>query len=72
MMLNSEGNLYRHQNRLEEARKEYEEALKIDRDLAHKNQETYLMSQLMLSTGSGRWGGLQRFDQPSVLRTIMQ
>jgi hypothetical protein len=22
--------------------------------------------------GSGRWGGLQRFDQPSVLRAIMQ
>ena len=40
------------QNRIKQARKEYEEALKIDRELAHKNPETYLMSQLMLSTPS--------------------
>src|SRR5438270_849470 len=32
----------RDQNRMEEARKEYEEALKIYRELAQKNPETYL------------------------------
>jgi hypothetical protein len=37
MMLNSEGNLHRHQNRMEEGRKKFEEALKIDRELAQKN-----------------------------------
>ena len=40
MLLNNLGNLHRHPNRIEGARKEYEEALKIDRELAQQNPET--------------------------------
>ncbi|HSS48896.1 MAG TPA: tetratricopeptide repeat protein, partial [Thermoanaerobaculia bacterium] len=39
---NNLGNLYRFQNRLDEARQAYEGALKIRRDLVKKNPETYL------------------------------
>ena len=39
---NNLGNLDIDQNRMEEARKEYEEALKIYSELAQKNPETYL------------------------------
>jgi tetratricopeptide (TPR) repeat protein len=42
MTLNNLGVLHRDQNRMDEARKAYEEALKIRRDLAQKNPETYL------------------------------
>jgi len=41
-MLNTLGNLHRHPNRMEEARKESQEVRKIDRELAQKNPETYL------------------------------
>ena len=34
---------------MEEARKEYEEALKIDREQAQKNPETYLPVAMMLN-----------------------
>ena len=44
MMHNILGNLHRHQNRVEEAWKEYEEALKIDRELAQKNPESSFCS----------------------------
>ena len=40
MMLNNLGMLPSRQTRIEEARKEYEEALKIDREQARKNPET--------------------------------
>ena len=40
--LNNLGMLHRDQNRQQEARKEYEEALKISRELARKNSETNL------------------------------
>jgi hypothetical protein len=39
-MLNTLGNLHRHPNRMEEARKESQEVRKIDRELAQKNPET--------------------------------
>lgn len=42
MTLNNLGILHRAQNRMEEARKAHEEALKICRQLAEKNPETYL------------------------------
>ena len=40
--LNNLGLLHRHRNRMEEARKAYEEALKIRRQLAQTNPETHL------------------------------
>ena len=42
MTLNNLGILDQDQNQLNEARKEYEEALKIYRELAEKEPETYL------------------------------
>jgi tetratricopeptide (TPR) repeat protein len=41
-ILNNLGVLYRHQNRMDEARQAFEEALKIRRELARKSPETYL------------------------------
>ncbi len=40
--LNNLGNLHRHENRMADARKAYEEALKSYRQLAEKNPDTYL------------------------------
>ncbi|MDP2834308.1 MAG: tetratricopeptide repeat protein [Pseudomonadota bacterium] len=40
-MLNNLGILHSAQNRMEEARKAYDEALAIRRDLSHANPETY-------------------------------
>jgi tetratricopeptide (TPR) repeat protein len=40
--LNNLGLLDRDQNRVDEARQDYEESLKIRRELAQKNPETYL------------------------------
>jgi tetratricopeptide (TPR) repeat protein len=42
LTLNNLGKLDRAQNRMEEARKEFEEALKIRRELAQENPDTYL------------------------------
>ena len=42
MLRNNLGNLHRHPNRMEEARKESEEVRKIDREPAQKNPEIFL------------------------------
>jgi 5,10-methylenetetrahydrofolate reductase len=42
MTRNNLRKLHGQQSRMEEARKEYEEAPKIDRELAQKNPESYL------------------------------
>jgi tetratricopeptide (TPR) repeat protein len=53
MVLNNLGNLYRDQNRVEEALEAYEEALEIHRKLAEANPETYLpdMAETLYSLG---------------------
>ena len=48
LTLNDRGMLHSRQNGMEEARKEYEEALKIDRQQPRKNPETHLPDAMML------------------------
>src|SRR5215472_2554590 len=49
LTLNDRGMLHSQQNGIEEAWKEYEEALKIDRQQVQKNTETYLPDAMMLN-----------------------
>ena len=59
LTLNNLGNLDRDQNRMEEARKEFEEALQIRRELAQKNPETYLPDVAMTLNNLGVVNGDQ-------------
>jgi len=49
LMLHNRRLLHSRQNRMEEARKEFKEALKINRELAQKNPETYLPEAMTLN-----------------------
>jgi tetratricopeptide (TPR) repeat protein len=48
LTLNSLGKLHSQQQRMEEARKEYKEVLKIDRELGQKNTQTCLPDVAMM------------------------
>ena len=51
--LNNLGIVHRHQNRMDDARQAYEEALRISRELARKNPETYLPDVAMTLNNLG-------------------
>jgi len=53
MTLNNLGNLDRHEKRMAEARKEYEEALLTYRELAARNPDTYLPKVAMTLNNLG-------------------